>query len=279
MVEPMLVGTLVWLGQIIAARGIERLMDTAVDKFGDRQAGAAPAAPIRRHDLTAPGAQVSSDLDITVRHHRPGFRTPVILTVQKFGDRTSGTTLPMVLGDTAHLTLPRAHYLFAALVIDLPRHHGDKPTLRGLGWASLWLAANAATPLTIGTQHPTAELVDEIGLKQHDGSLVFTLPPAQPEAPRLSPRAPGFAPRAVPPTPTTEFFQQLFDQQPAHTPRYQPRQSRQVDSTHCRARAWVGDKQCAFLPAEDGLCRIHRQQAGAGRDVLDHRTGQPIILP
>ncbi|MGC7101669.1 hypothetical protein ACPZ19_43935 [Amycolatopsis lurida] len=282
MVEPVLVGALVWLSQIIAARGIERLMDAAINNFdnsGDRQAWAAPAAPVRRHDLTAPGAQVSSDVDITVRHHRPAFRTPAILTVQKFGDRTTGATLPMVLGDTAHLTLPRAHYLIAALVFDLPKHHGDKPALRGLGWAPLWLAANATTSLAIDTKHPTAELVDEIGLKQQDGTLAFTLPPARPEAPRLSPRVSGFAPRAVPPTPTTQFFQQLFDQQPARTPRYPPTRSQQVDATHCRARAWVGDKQCAFFVFEDGLCRIHRQQASAGRSVLDHRTGQPIILP
>ncbi|MBN6039714.1 hypothetical protein [Amycolatopsis sp. 195334CR] len=280
--EPVLVGALVWLGQLIVARGVERVMDAAIENFGDRPAepAAVPVAAVRRHDLTAPGAQASSDVDITPRYHRQsGHRTPAILTVQKFGDSTTGTTVPMVLGDTAHLTLVRGHYLVTALVLDLPRHRGDKPALRGLGWADLWLAENATTRLTVGTRHPTEELVDEIGLKQQDGTPVFTLPPARPAAPPRPVREQLIA-RTVP---RTWDHQRELDrlrarvrQSPTPPPRTPPEE---VARVLCRARAWVGGKQCDLVADEEGLCRIHREQARSAHHVVDHFTGRPIFLP
>lgn len=148
------------------------------------------------------GAQGTSDVDIDIRHHVAAHRAPVILTFQKFGTNSGGATFPMVLGDTAHLTLRRDHYLIAALVVDLPCTPGARPTLQGVGWTREWVADNHVRNVAITTRHPTEELVAELGLTTSDGTCPFIL-----AAPYAAPVEPSpFLNRAVPEAPPTPGF-------------------------------------------------------------------------
>ncbi|MFD9895397.1 hypothetical protein ACFWY9_39155 [Amycolatopsis sp. NPDC059027] len=286
--DPILVGALIWLAQRLAEKGFDRIFDRVVD--GPRIAAPAPAPfaappPVRRHDLTVAGAQGTSDVDFAVRHHLLAQgRKPIILTFQKFNDTTTGTTFPMVLGDTAHVTLPRDHYFVTALIIDLPGKRGAMPTLRGVGWAQPYVADNHTAKITIGTQHPTEKLVKKLGLKKSDGGEVFHLPPEPPaEAVAMPP---------IPPTPAQQFegWPRIKNRYtpPANTPPLftgikkfptAGKFSSNGIKAKCRARAFVGTTQCTFLAMRDRLCSIHRAQVLAGTDIRDYRTGERIVLP
>ncbi|WP_370947947.1 hypothetical protein AB5J62_10255 [Amycolatopsis sp. cg5] len=285
MVDPILVGALIWLLDRLAGRGVDWLFDNAV--------GRGRAAPqLKRHDLTSPGAQATSDVDFTVRHHLAHVRSPVILTFQKFSDKSTGITLPMVLGDTAHVTLPRNHYFVTALIIDLPKNHGDLPVLRGLGWAQPFVADNHTAKITIATQAPTDALVTKIGLKQQDGTIPFILP-----TPPLSPvaqewlanlsRKQATFPRKLTPPAANPSLKKLIDelnaQSPTAFPRVQPakvtpRKPKKAEPIMCRAQSWLGTGRCGFLAHKDNLCKIHRDQILNGAEVLDHKTGKRIVL-
>jgi hypothetical protein len=265
----------------------------------------------RRHDLTVAGAQGTSDVDFTVRHHLARTRVPVILTFQKFGDPSTGTTLPMVLGDTAQLTLPRNHYLVTALIIDLPTTPGAKPTLRGLGWVQPWVADNHTAAITIATAHPTDELVEKIGLKKPDGSMLFAIPPAppprtsantttpwigakpnpgrfvgvtrwQPGTPDAAEKPPFLSDKIRPlPEPKPELKRFFGTDRKLSTPdtadKFLPQPKRPSDWARCRAPAWVGYGQCEFVAGQDKLCGIHRKQVKNGSDVRDYVTGERIL--
>lgn len=193
MVDPVLVGLVVGLIQKAAEIGMERF-------FGAPAAPAAPAivAPkpaIRRHDYSD-GCGALSDVDISVAHHLSGTRrAPTFLIVEKFNRSGDGFVVPMLQGETAYLTLSRDHYSIVALIVDLPRKRGGKPTLRGLGTTSEFIASNTATTLHVATKHPTEKMVRKVGLLASDGTLPFLLPP--PPAPKAVPAAPGF-PLALP---------------------------------------------------------------------------------
>ncbi|MEQ0558757.1 hypothetical protein ABJI51_06730 [Amycolatopsis sp. NEAU-NG30] len=71
---------------------------------------------------------MTSDVDIVVRHVPPAGEW-VLLTFQAtplMGGPTSGVLVPMLLGETAYLTLPRNDYLIGALVLDPGREHTDR---------------------------------------------------------------------------------------------------------------------------------------------------------
>ncbi|SDY11270.1 hypothetical protein SAMN05421504_104544 [Amycolatopsis xylanica] len=288
--DPILVGALIWLLDRLAGRGVDWLFDNAVGR--GRNALAAPQ--VKRHDLTAPGAQATSDVDFTVRHHLAQTRSPVILTFQKFSDKSTGITLPMVLGDTAHVTLPRNHYFVTALIIDLPKNSGDLPTLRGLGWAQPFVADNHTAKITIATQQPTDALITKIGLKQADGSVPFRLPTVSAEQALQNWLAKSDIKKRYPllgqkPTVDPKFkkFFESLDIQPQPSkplfPRVPPSKATPVDwkkikLNMCRAQAWVGTGRCGFLAHKDNLCKIHRDQIRNGATVLDHATGKRIVL-
>lgn len=272
MVDPIVTGALWWVLERLAGRGLDRLLDNIFDR---PRAG----LPARRHDLSVPGGQYTSDVDITVLHHQAQARVPAILTFQKFNDTTTGITLPMVLGDTAHVTLPRNHYFITALIIDVPKVRGDLPTLRGLGWSQPYVADNHTARISIATQRPTDALITKIGLRRDDGSVPFILPaaPAWTAGNDLKARFPLIQPKADIPSndKLNKFFRQppaspfgaLLGQQPAKPAREM-----------CRASAWVGTGACAFLAHQDSLCKIHRDQILNGAEVFDHATGKRIVL-
>lgn len=261
MVDPFLIGALVWLSERLAGRGVDWFFDSAFDR------PRLSVTQAKRHDLTVAGAQATSDVDFTVRHHLARTRVPVILTFQKFGDRSTGTTFPMVLGDTAQVTLPRDHYFVTALIVDLPTTQTAKPTLRGLGWAQPWVAGNHTATITIATQHPTDELVEKIGLKKPDGSVLFTLPPAP-------------SPQTWPNTTTPSLRTSIGPtEQNVLMPRPRkifPLAETSSEPAQCRARALLGDKQCPFPADQDRLCLLHRNMLNSGGDVRDNFTGKRI---
>jgi len=183
MAEPF-TASLVWLGQVAGAAIVGRLAERAVDRAldGPRQTVALPGTS-PRHLL----GNVTSDLDIVVRH-TPAGPQAVLLAFQTAPEQAvagtpHGVTVPMVLGETAHLTLPRDHYLISALVLDPPARLGGKPVLHGVGWVLHWVASNTTRRITITTTTPTKELLVELGLQSKEGTSPFTLLPAPKPAP------------------------------------------------------------------------------------------------
>ncbi|MGW4354324.1 hypothetical protein ACWELJ_19790 [Nocardia sp. NPDC004582] len=182
---------------ILVAAGIAA-MQKAIEIGMDRLAGAFSAPPppqviltpapkpvIRRHDYSD-GYGALSDANITVAHHLSGvYRAPTFLILEKFNHPGDGFVVPMIQGETAFLTVSRDHYSIAALIVDLPRTRGAKPTLRGLGASDEFIASNTPTALHIPTEHPTQNLVRQVGLLDSTGNLPFLLPP--PPAPRALP--------------------------------------------------------------------------------------------
>lgn len=201
MVDPVLIGLVVGLIQKAAEIGMERF-------FGASAAPAAagivaPKAVVRRHDYSD-GYGALSDVNVSVSHHLTGTRrAPTFLIIEKFNRAGDGFVVPMLQGETAYLTLARDHYSIVALIVDLPRRRGGKPTLRGLGATSEFVAANNATALHVATRHPTEQMVRKVGLLASDGTLPFLLPP--PPAPKALPAAPGF-PLALPSTAGNQLF-------------------------------------------------------------------------
>lgn len=287
--DPVLTGALIWLFQRLLDKGFDRVFDSVFDP--PPQPYRAIAQPVmvtaRRHDLST-GGQGTSDLDVVVRHHLAQTRVPVLLTFQKFGTDTGGTTFPMVLGDTASLTLRRDHYAITALIVDLPRTPGAKPTLRGVGWSTQWVADNHVKKVTLNTQHPTKELVKKLGLMAEDGTCPFILPAAPPKA----------LPAAAPPG-SPDFIQNVLSQhlrdarqtardnvllprKPATPPKFVTPAPAATDFSKfaftqtCRARVGVLGGQCRLLVRQGKLCIKHTRQVDDGLMVYDFQTGERI---
>ena len=315
MVDPVVTGALIWLVQRLLDKGIDRIFDATFDtrKQAPLQPAVAPMVAGRRHDLTADGAQGTSDVDIGVRYHAQTGRAPVILTFQKFGTKSGGATFPMVLGDTAHLTLRRDHYLIAALVVDLPRTAGALPTLRGIGWTQEWVADNHVRKVAITTRHPTEALVQEVGLTKSDGRCPFILAPAPatPAAPRIADwpasnrqwRQPAeetpFRTRwrttdATPPRPLSSkpsvspSWPGVSPSKPSVSPSWpsvspaKPSVSPSWPSASpssavtCRARTGVPNERCGSSVHADKLCLEHWQHVRNGHPVHDYQTGERL---
>ncbi|MEA5363914.1 hypothetical protein VA596_30580 [Amycolatopsis sp., V23-08] len=172
-------GSLIWLGHAAAAAAVGRLAERAVDRVFDGPRRAVTLPEPRRHRI----GEVTSDVDVDVRH-APAGRRPVLLAFQtapagNAGD-PHGVTVPMLLGETAHLTLARDDYLISALVLDPPAQLGGKPVLHGVGWVRHWVASSRTDRLTVTTEVPTTELLERLGLRKPDGTGPFELPPSRP---------------------------------------------------------------------------------------------------
>ena len=266
MAEPF-TASLIWLGQVAGAAIVGRLAERAVGRVLDepRQTVALPDASPRRHLL----GNETSDLDIVVQHTPAGPRA-VLLAFQTAPDRAvdgtpSGVTVPMVFGETAHLTLPRDHYLISALVLDPPARLGGKPVLHGVGWMLHWVASNTTRRLTITTTAPTKELLVELGLQSQEGTGPFTLLPAVTTTPRQNPRPPGPAALIAPgPSPEPKFL--LFEAEQEYDER-------------CRAQARPFNRRCTGVVSafsDNGLCRDHDRKWERGAPVFDWTTRQRI---
>ncbi|MFE3798050.1 hypothetical protein KHQ06_31660 [Nocardia tengchongensis] len=201
MVDPVLIGLAVGLIQKAAEIGMERFFADSCGPVAPMIAAPIPKPVIRRRDYSD-GYGAISDANISVAHHLAGVRkAPTFLILEKFNRSGDGFVVPMLQGETAFLTLARDHYSIAALIVDLPRIRGGKPTLRGLGWADEFIASDNATVLRIPTKHPTIKLVQSVGLSGSDGTVPFLLPPppvakALPAGPALGTgrRTPAAAP-------------------------------------------------------------------------------------
>ncbi|MET8854137.1 hypothetical protein [Amycolatopsis sp. NPDC004625] len=249
---------LAWVGQKTAEAVIGQLAERGVKKLTDRgrQAVVVPAAHTR-HRL----GDVTSDVDIAVRH-RPATGQRVLLTFQATplaGERTSGVTVPMVLGETAHLTLPRADYLISALVFDHPADPGAKPVLRGVGGIRHYVASTKTEQLTIETGTPTAPLLTTLGLADSKGTGPF-----QP-APHLPATATSPAERKA------AFLLAKIEERDA--------QVEAGTATRCRAATSGSESRCPAPVAlfdDNGTCYHHLAELVKGVPVYDFRTGRPI---
>lgn len=297
MVDPFVTGMLVWLAKEIASRGIGLLFDRAA---GTAVATVSPAAPglpaVRRYDLSG-GAAVTSDADVTVRFTAgAGQRLPVVLAVQDAAERT-GDPFPMVLTDTAHLTLRRGAYLMTALVLRLPEEAGALPVLRGVGWQRPWIAGNAVERVGITTSAPTKKMVRKLGLVGPDGAALFTLAPPEPLHAPLPPTADPFRfrtrpspvdrPRFVGPVAPVDRPRFVGPVTPEERPRFvRPVTPDPFAAFTALSRARVGDT-CRALDDTTGsrctkatdsdLCTIHRVRVmTGGRPVHWYDTGEQV---
>ena len=154
-------GALAWLAQGAASNLLDRLVDRALD--------GPPQPP------TWPRTGPAGTVEITVRHHLAAkARTPVILTLQEDGS-PSGTAFSTMLGHTTRLTLPGGRYFGAALVVDPLRRTYPGPTLQGIGWSRLTVAARRTSPLVIPARRPTEPVLLSLGLRRPDGTPLFRL--------------------------------------------------------------------------------------------------------
>jgi hypothetical protein len=234
-VEPILTGALLWLGGEIVAGGFGRVLDRAytVVRGSDHSSS-------RRYDLSG-GAELTSDVDIAVRYHGGRPRPlPVILTFQAVNDRDRGQQFPMVLTETAYVTLRRGEHLIIALVLRLATQHGVQPELHGIGWVRHWVAGNAAERITIAATAPTERLVSALGLVGSGGAPLFTL--AVPEPP--------IAGTDIPPLVTGPAI---------------------AIGTGCRARS--GNTQCPVPVFKYELCLSHLREVQDGKVVYRYDTG------
>ncbi|MFI5588870.1 hypothetical protein ACIA5G_27710 [Amycolatopsis sp. NPDC051758] len=180
-------GSLIRLGQAVVGAVVGRLAERAVDRVldGPRRT-IQPPLPVHRHWLAA--ADATSDLDVFVAPVAGrSARQPVILAFQSAPHRGDGAprglALPMVLGETAHLRLPRGDYLISALIVDLPAAFGGAPVLRGIGQVRHWLAGNHLDRLRITTSAPTGALAEQLGLGRSDSLALPGRPTRSPAAP------------------------------------------------------------------------------------------------
>ncbi|WP_410644633.1 hypothetical protein [Amycolatopsis sp. lyj-346] len=255
--------SLIWLGQAAGAAIVGRLAERGMDRLldGPRQVVLPPVPPRaepRRHRL----GDVTSDLDITVRH-TPAGRQPVLLALQtapRDGERTPGVTVPMVLGETSHLTLPRDDYLISALVLDQPAEFGGKPVLHGVGWIRHWAASSGTDRLTITTETPTEQLLRKLGLQAPDGASPFELPPPGSAAPRQLPGTPTAAQLAA--------VKQRFTALGAAAGRHQCRAA-MISRFGLRCTSPVSQSQYR-------LCLNHAIALNGGKAVYDWQTRQQI---
>ncbi|MEV6620604.1 hypothetical protein AB0M83_07045 [Amycolatopsis sp. NPDC051106] len=261
--------SLIWLGQTVGAAIVGRLAERAVDHvLGEaRQSVMLPGTPPRRHRL----GEETSDIDIVV-HHTPAGRRPVLLAFQTAPDRAPvgapsyGVTVPMVLGETAHLTLPRDYYLISALVLDPPAKLGGKPVLHGIGWIYHWAASTTTSELEIRTTVPTKKLLVELGLRSKDGTSPFKLPRSVAAPPRQLPRAASAPAPTLPSTPPSETELASLRAEEEH-------------NRQCRARAFPYSHRCTDVVGAfggNGLCLDHRRAWEQGDTVFDWTSRQPI---
>lgn len=161
--DPHTGGALAWLAQGAASNLLDRLVDRALD-------GSPPMPAWPRPPKTAAGT-----VEISVRHHATTKgRTAVILTLQEDGSRT-GTVFSVVLGHTARISVPGGRYFGAAMVVDPLRRTRSGPTLQGIGWSRLTVAAHRTSPLLIPVQRPTEPVLLQLGLRKADGTPLFRL--------------------------------------------------------------------------------------------------------
>jgi hypothetical protein len=174
-----------------------------------------------------------------------------------------GVTVPMVLGETAHLTLPRDDYLISALVLDPPAELGGKPVLHGVGWVRHWVASSGTDRLTIATEAPTKKLLRKLGLQAPDGTSPFELP------------SPGTA--APQPLPATGTLARLPAGNAVNVNRFLgPTSSRR----QCRAALSRFGARCTFPGAmfsQNGLCLSHSNAVKRGETVYEWDTRQRIV--
>jgi hypothetical protein len=159
--DPLTGGALAWLAQGAASNLLDRLVDRALD--------GSPLSPV----WPRPPGSPTGTVEMSVRHHLAAKgRTPVILTLQEAGSRT-GTVFSVVLGHTARISVPDGHYFGAAMVVDPLRRTRSGPTLQGIGWSWLTVAARRTSPFLIPVQRPTAPVLLQLGLRKADGTPLF----------------------------------------------------------------------------------------------------------
>src|SRR5262249_51116669 len=275
MVEPVIPGALVWFLQRILDKGFDRLLDGAADRFDKPELSLPAAIPAmvapRRHDLSVAGAQVTTDVDIAVRHLVFARRVPVILTFQKSGTDVGAATVPMCLGDTAHLTLRRDLYLITAMVVTHATSARAKPTLHGIGWTQEWVADNDVRKLTIATRHPTESLLNNLGLQSQDGSYPFILAPTPATTPsRTDPEMGALGATTAVRRTAVEKSRNALEYDWGMNQLRLPAAQRTTSSaqrlfthTKCRARTSL-DRQCLSPAGWTGLCPTHRREVNNG---------------
>ncbi|OXM59214.1 hypothetical protein CF165_48845 [Amycolatopsis vastitatis] len=241
----------------LAERGVDRLLD------GRRQTVVVPEPP-KRHRL----GDVTSDVDIVVRH-RPAGQQVVLLVFQTASgweqtEMPQGATVLMKLGETAHLTLPRDHYVISALVFEPPAKGGGKPVLHGIGRLPKWVLSNTTEQLAITTNPPSEKTLRKLGLLKPDGTSPFELPPAQPAAP---PKQLPSAPPAARPSPPSA-------RRPAGTRPLEALNDRPCQAALSRSGAPCPDR--AVIVSRNSLCRAHEDALKQGWAVYDRSSGQQI---
>ncbi|UFS94794.1 hypothetical protein [Nocardia huaxiensis] len=263
-----------WLATRIAEAGISKLVDRGIDSVsgGGLDARLASASNdgaqriiVQRHNLVG-GARPTSDLDIDVRRPafaRPVGHEPVFLTLQQFTDRSGGIVFPMILGETAHMTVPRDDYFIAALVVQLPEQRDELPTLRAVGQARHFVAGNDTTRIEIQVERATIDHLLQLGLF-HNNQSVFNLPPPPPRS-NAAPGQCNSSTSTVPGQPNSSTTTG----------------SAQADPWNgCRVRLPSG-RRCGRL-LKDGrgiLCDQHSQALEFGHRLTDHLTGLRIVDP
>ncbi|SEF35627.1 hypothetical protein SAMN05421837_108219 [Amycolatopsis pretoriensis] len=265
------VAPLAWAGQkaadVFIGRLAEKGADRLVDRFDDRRRKTVvvpepPDAP-PRHRL----GDVTSDIDIVVRH-LPSSGQRVLLTFQATplaGERTSGVIVPMLLGEAAHLTLPRGDYLIGALVLDPPPNSGGKPVLRGVGGVRHWVASNRTEQLTIRTAAPTPDLLGQLGLLRPDGAGPFQIAPQKPvTAPRQLPEVPGIQARLDAAAKVGAHAKALAQAASAG------------EAQRCRAATADLGPRCTVRAGANGLCPFHSAALKLGETLYDWSSGKPI---
>ncbi len=163
----------------------------------------------------------------------------------------------MLLGETAHLTLPRDDYLISALVLDPPAELGGKPVLH-------WVASSGTDRLTIATGTPTESLLRKLGLQAPDGTGPFELPPPATAAPR--------------PLPATGTVALIAARNAANANRFTPLEALS-DQRKCRAARSEFGRRCAFsvgVFGENGLCQKHSHAVTRGEAEYDWSTRRLI---
>ncbi len=263
------VAPLTWVGQKAADVFVTRFVEKGVDRLVDRHdrwrktvVVPEPPASTTRHRL----GEVTSDVDIVVRHASPSTQR-VLLTFQLTplaGERTSGVIVPMLLGETAHLTLPRGDYLIGALVVDPPATFGGKPVLRGVGGIQHFVAGNRTDQLTIQTAGPTTDLLKKLGLLLPDGSGPFQTPlPTATTPPRQLSNAIEIQARL-------KALRELKARLEARPP------AKAVEAPQCRAATADFGPRCTARAGANGLCLFHSSARELGETVYDWSSKKPI---
>jgi hypothetical protein len=257
---------LVWLAKEVAVQGVRWIFEQAFG--GDRRMA---GSKVRRFDLSD-GAAVTSDADITVQFAGgAGQRLPVVLAFQDYGSPGKGRPFPMLLTDTARVTLRRADYLISALVLWFPLDPQAKPELHGIGWRRCWIAGNLTEAVAISAGLPSTSLVGQLGLVDRHGAPLFTLSRCQSSPPLTEPDTGSSTPTRLP------------DHRPEPVPASPPGSGQPAvqagrSSGLCGARLSSGQR-CTHAFSRFGLCPTHLGKASHGQSVIWHDGGAPISWP